>query len=655
MGQRQEQPFRREDFESISNELLWIANKVAQGKEELLSGLYPVFDRIRYCTTMMLMSTITSTTRAAAAAVVVGGCSATSRTIGIGRRRYCASASSNPRHCRSRHPRRRVLSPSRLPSSSSSSSSGVWSHRFFSETGYAGRRSIIDDDNDIDDDDDDAGGVDITASRYGNSSSSATTLRGLPLRYLRSIDSANYDSSTGQRSDVPFDRDTGKPPAVELPPTATSTADAASTPTQRPKNKKYAIEKHSYDGQTGVHRVEWGDGFVSEYGDEFLRRHWKKWSGESLVSDRVLWTGWTEQDLRCNSISNSLEASMRFSDVVSSDSDGGMDRALRSLYRYGILLVTETPVRDGGVGVAALGSALGGGTNKNSTTILHHYRRKKKNKNSNVDDLPIMLRRGTDGPLRTLYGTVWSTTSSGQVEGSSVADSAYGQEGLPLHTDMTYHRDPPGLQIFTMVQPALRGGESVFADGFAAAEQLRMEDPNAFETLSTVIRRYRSIDYKTGWHLEASGPVISQYNDRVVAIRHNDLDQYPDLPPTRSTPEEIEEFYYNLDHAHDAWNRVLSRDDLRLEVSLREGDTVIIANQVRNVSSRIGLLLLRVYPRRNFSHTITLRSISVLPQRCFHARRSFQARADHPRLVMGCYVSQDELNSRFRMAGYDVY
>ena len=59
---------------------------------------------------------------------------------------------------------------------------------------------------------------------------------------------------------------------------------------------------------------------------------------------------------------------------------------------------------------------------------------------------------------------------------------------------MTYHRDPPGLQIFTMVQPAIEGGESVFVDGFAVAEELQSTDPaDAFHVLSNTVRRCRNL------------------------------------------------------------------------------------------------------------------------------------------------------------------
>ena len=184
----------------------------------------------------------------------------------------------------------------------------------------------------------------------------------------------------------------------------------------------------------------------------------------------------------------------------------------------------------------------------------------------------------------SLYGTVWSTTSTGQADGSSVADSAYGSDGLPLHTDMTYCRDPPGLQIFTMKSPAEKGGESVFADGFAIASQLRDDYPEAFHTLANTIRRYRCIDNETGWQLEASGPIIQFRDGQIVGIRHNDLDRLPDLPPVACfVPDEMDEFYESLETAHSLWDDLIAQDKFRLVMKLQPGDTMVVANQVSTV------------------------------------------------------------------------
>mmetsp|Transcript_34881 Transcript_34881/g.53494 ORF Transcript_34881/g.53494 Transcript_34881/m.53494 type:complete len:175 (-) Transcript_34881:170-694(-) len=166
------------------------------------------------------------------------------------------------------------------------------------------------------------------------------------------------------------------------------------------------------------------------------------------------------------------------------------------------------------------------------------------------------------------------------------------------------------------------GGESTFADGFAAAELLRSKDKEAFETLAQTTRRYRCVDKPNGWNLEASGPVISCYNGfgPVVAIRHNDLDRLPDLPPfPTSNDSEIEEFYNKLECAHEQWDKILKNPEFGSVISLQPGETVVVANQ-----------------------------------RSLHGRLGFQLARNSPRSVIGCYVSQDDLNSRFRQEGFQV-
>jgi alpha-ketoglutarate-dependent taurine dioxygenase len=414
-------------------------------------------------------------------------------------------------------------------------------------------------------------------------------VRSLPAQFLRAADPSNYDAN-GQRVDVAYDSETGKPMHVSSSKTDVDIRDCV-------------LIDNAY-------RVTWKDGRVSEYTKAWVQAQVESWQGTQYKVEesrkRVLWTGFTAESVR-----SSTELYLQFGDVLQPI---GWKQALRSLYRYGIVLVRNTPTTDGGAGIAALAAAIGGGSVKNHTSLVPGYL----DGSSDV----ICSPQGTDGPLRTLYGTVWSTTSSGQPDGTSTADSAYGHASLPLHTDMTYMRDPPGLQIFTMARPATKGGESVFGDGFAAAEFLRGTNPAAFATLSSTTRRYRSVDASTGWHLEASGPIITVldrngHQDSVVGIRHNDLDRLPDLPPPSADPDE---FYSQLIEAHQAWDEILARDDFRLVIGLEPGETMVVANQ-----------------------------------RCFHGRFSFDTSVASPRSVMGCYVGQDELASRFRMEDYEYY
>jgi Taurine catabolism dioxygenase TauD, TfdA family len=374
----------------------------------------------------------------------------------------------------------------------------------------------------------------------------------LPRHFLRAMDSSNFDPDTGQRIDVAFDANDGRP-VLQQPET---------TPLPMLRND---VAKCTLTPAGDYYRIDWEDGHVSHYPRDWVELQLKNLprtnnleTRPSHIDDRWPWSYLNEEYVR-----SSDYFSLPFDQALT---DAGMDRALASIYKYGILLVTKTPTQDQGAGIAALASAFSGGTRKTKeNSILANY----------LDARPVIsLPHGTDGPLRTLYGTVWSTTSSGQSAGASVADSAYGHGSLPLHTDMTYLRDPPGLQIFTMSQPALQGGQSVFGDGLFAAETLRKEDPKAFQLLSTLKRRHRSIDKDTGWHLEATGPVI-QTNDRgnVVMIRHNDLDRLPDISVDDNCVDRVA-------RAHTAWNAILARDETRLVMSLQPGDTVVVANQV---------------------------------------------------------------------------
>ena len=385
----------------------------------------------------------------------------------------------------------------------------------------------------------------LLSSCSKNDDQSPDRILSLPWQFLRSTDSTNYDPNTHQRIDVLYDSATGKPILKQR------------------ADKPFSIKNFSIKGDD--YEVLWNDKLLSRYPIEWVDRqldHWK----ERLPKTRMLWNDLTEDDIRRSSL-----LSIPFPELIT---DNGMKLAINSIYQYGILLVTETPVDDEGAGIAALGAAVSGGAVKkiSGTSVLANYR------NGGAE---IMLPHGTDGPLRTLYGTVWSTSSAGMADGASVADSAYGCDSLPLHTDLTYHRDPPGLQIFTMVQPATHGGESVFGDGFAIAEALRINDPEAFHILCNTVRRYRCMDEQTGWHLEANGPVIELRDGQVVGIRHNDLDRLPDLPPASATePCEIDEFYAGLERAHASWDRLIAEDKYRLVMKLQSGDTMVVANQV---------------------------------------------------------------------------
>jgi len=189
-----------------------------------------------------------------------------------------------------------------------------------------------------------------------------------------------------------------------------------------------------------------------------------------------------------------------FSEVTQMNSSANA-KALELLYTFGVVIITGTPK-----------------THSEIYRLSKSFTGPSAQDDEHLKDHEYNVFFSTSGPLRTLYGSTWATTtnSSVQSDSASTADSAYSQDSLPLHTDNTYFKTPPGLQIFNMAMPAKDGsGKSTYLDGFGAAEELRRTCRDSFDCLSKTIFRYRSIDIDTGWHLEVS-EVLRKLGDSLL-------------------------------------------------------------------------------------------------------------------------------------------
>ncbi|WP_341958830.1 gamma-butyrobetaine dioxygenase [Pseudomonas sp. RC10] len=94
------------------------------------------------------------------------------------------------------------------------------------------------------------------------------------------------------------------------------------------------------------------------------------------------------------------------------------------------------------------------------------------------------------------------------VQSKADADSnAYTAFNLPLHTDLPTRELQPGLQFLHCLVNDAQGGDSRFVDGFAVAEALRMEDPEAYRLLCEVPVEFRNKDRRSDYRCLA--PVIA--------------------------------------------------------------------------------------------------------------------------------------------------
>ena len=169
-------------------------------------------------------------------------------------------------------------------------------------------------------------------------------LNSLPPQFLRANDASNFDTSTMQRSDVVFDKNTGK--------------------VMNGLNSTNATIKKTIS-RDGKIQVEWSDGHRSEFSVDWIEKQLAKW--KPIKHEQLLWHSLSEEEVRSS-------MSLPFDELLS---ESGQNCALKMLYDYGILLITDTPITDNGEGVALLASCLSGGSvdkEHNPTSLLsHHY------------------------------------------------------------------------------------------------------------------------------------------------------------------------------------------------------------------------------------------------------------------------------------------
>lgn len=97
---------------------------------------------------------------------------------------------------------------------------------------------------------------------------------------------------------------------------------------------------------------------------------------------------------------------------------------------------------------------------------------------------------------------------------------AYTPVYVAPHTDLSYTQTPPGIQFLHCIDFEATGGDSILVDGFAVAERLKQEDPEAFELLSTVAMDHRFHDHD--YDMRRREPIIQlDLDGEVVGIRTN--------------------------------------------------------------------------------------------------------------------------------------
>ena len=183
---------------------------------------------------------------------------------------------------------------------------------------------------------------------------------------------------------------------------------------------------------------------------------------------------------------------------------------------------------------------------------------------------------------------------------------AYTAMELPLHTDLANQELPPGYQFLHCIANDAAGGGSVLADGFAIAQSLREQDPQAFAALVSTPVPFRFFDRTVD--IRARRPVITLDSDGALQeIAYNaHLTDLIDLPAQTMEP------WYR---AYRAFMRLTRDPTFRLAFKMSAGQMVVFDNR-----------------------------------RVLHGREAFDPSTGY-RHLHGCYVDRGEFDSRLRMLG----
>lgn len=168
-------------------------------------------------------------------------------------------------------------------------------------------------------------------------------------------------------------------------------------------------------------------------------------------------------------------------------------------------------------------------------------------------------------PVETNYGLVFDVKSVEQPE-----NLAYSDLGLGLHTDNPYREPVPGFQGLHVLAAAPRGGDSIFADGFAVAAELRRHAPRQFEILTRTMVpfRYRSATAE----LYAERPLIQLAGDGGVAAVHYNSRS---IAPLRPASGDLVAFY----GAYRRFASLLLEERFQLRLRLSVGELVLFDNR----------------------------------------------------------------------------
>jgi len=173
----------------------------------------------------------------------------------------------------------------------------------------------------------------------------------------------------------------------------------------------------------------------------------------------------------------------------------------------------------------------------------------------------------------TVYGYIFTVKAV-----KDLINLAYDSTALQQHTDIPYYQKPPDVQLFACLREADAGGSSLWLDGFAAAEALRHEDPEAFAVLTSTLVHH--MDITDAWDLRANHPTLeldpATGAMRRVYFNERTRDSWRQWQPQAGLANGTDLGFYRALRVFEA---LVERREWYAETALKAGEVVLFDNR----------------------------------------------------------------------------
>ncbi|KAF5115680.1 hypothetical protein DV454_002146 [Geotrichum candidum] len=230
----------------------------------------------------------------------------------------------------------------------------------------------------------------------------------------------------------------------------------------------------SVNPDNGALEITWSDGASSKYTQAFLRRNATLQGRRHFRHLDMHYTLWDKVPKLSAEIIHKIE----YKDFIENPNS-----VVQALHDLGIAYIVNVPEQTGIIDNTKTGGTFG---------------------LEGTAEKPVMVEQIANriGYVKeTFYGRSWNVVSVPDAK-----NVAYTSVYLPLHMDLCYYESPPGVQLLHVIKNSTTGGESLFADSFAAVSHIARTDPEAYDALKEIPISYHYDN--DGYHYYYSRPLV---------------------------------------------------------------------------------------------------------------------------------------------------